>query len=135
MSEPKPYKFPEDDEFGLTNMVREGVAFPYLSKLSAFIHFTIEEWAAYLHLSERTLQRYKKDKKAFDPIHSERIVQIELLYKKGMDVFGNGPNFHTWMETKSIPLGGVNPKALLDTAFGINMVKDELTRIEHGVLA
>ncbi|RVU01927.1 DUF2384 domain-containing protein [Mucilaginibacter limnophilus] len=135
MSEPKPYKFPGDDEFDLTNMVREGVAFPYLSKLSAFIHFTIEEWAAYLHLSERTLQRYKKDKKAFDPIHSERIVQIELLYKKGIDVFGDADNFHTWMETKSIALGGVTPKELLDTAFGINMVKDELTRIEYGVLA
>lgn len=135
MPEPKPYVFPEDDEFGLTNMVREGVAFPYLSKLSAYIHFTIEEWSAYLHLSERTLQRYKKDKKAFDPIHSERIVQIELLYKKGIEVFGSAENFHTWMETKSIALGGVTPKELLDTAFGINLVKDELIRIEHGVLA
>jgi uncharacterized protein (DUF2384 family) len=49
--------------------------------------------------------------------------------------FGSEENFHTWMETKSIPLGGVKPKGLLDTTYGINLITDELGRIEHGIFA
>ncbi len=135
MSKEKQYVFPEEDSFDLTNMVREGVPFPYFTKLSNHIHFDMEDWSSYLHLSERTIQRYKKENKSFDPLYSERILQIELLYKKGIDVFGIADNFYTWMDTVSIPLGNVKPKDLLDTAFGINSIYDELGRIEHGILA
>src|ERR1700744_4623163 len=133
--EVKKYNHPGDDAFELTSMVREGVPFPYFTKLSNQIHFDYQDWSTYLHLSERTIQRYKKDKKPFDPIYSERILQIELLYKKGIQVFGVDDNFFIWMETKSMALGGVKPKDMLDTSFGINLIYDELGRIEHGVFA
>jgi putative toxin-antitoxin system antitoxin component (TIGR02293 family) len=136
MSEPKPYKFiDDDDEVNLANMVSEGVSVYHLTKLSDRIHLTLQEWAEYLHLSERTIQRYKKENKSFNPIHTDRIVVIELLYKKGVQVFGIEENFYTWMDTKIIALGGVKPKDLLDTSFGITMVYDELGRIEHGIFA
>lgn len=135
MSKEKKYDFSNDDNFDLTNMVREGVPFPYFTKLSNQIHFGFEDWSSYLHLSERTIQRYKKENKSFDPLYSERILQIELLYKKGIAVFGLADNFYTWMDAISIPLGNVKPKELLDTLFGINSIYDELGRIEHGVLA
>lgn len=136
MSGSKKYKFiEEEDEVNLTNMVREGVSFSYFLRLSDQIHLGIQEWADYLHLSERTIQRYKKENKPFDPIHAERIVIIELLYKKGIDVFGIEDNFYTWMDSKSLALGGVKPKDLLDTSFGITMVYNELGRIEHGIFA
>lgn len=131
----KKYPVLDDDSVGMVNLLREGVEFPYLNSISDRINFTLEDWASYLHLSERTIQRYKKEKKPFDTIYTEKIVQIDLLYKKGADVFGNEANFHTWMETKSIPLGGVKPKELLDTTYGINLVADELGRIEHGIFA
>jgi putative toxin-antitoxin system antitoxin component (TIGR02293 family) len=135
MSEPKNYVFVDDDTANLTNMVREGIPFPYFTKLSAQIHLGFEEWSSYLHLSERTIQRYKKEKKSFDPIYAERILRIELLYKKGIKVFGLGDNFYTWMDSKSIALGNIKPKDMLDTSFGIELIHDELNRIEHGVLA
>ncbi len=135
MKEPKPYKFPDEDEVNLTNMVREGVSFYYLNKLSDHIHFESEDWANYLHLSERTLQRYKKENKSFDPIYSEKIILIELLYKKGIEVFGDAQKFYAWMDYVSIPLGSIKPKELLDTSFGVGMVRDELGRIEHGIFA
>jgi putative toxin-antitoxin system antitoxin component (TIGR02293 family) len=135
MAKEKLYQFTDDDTFDLTNMVREGVPFPYFTKLSNQIHFGFEDWSSYLHLSERTIQRYKKENKSFDPLYSERILQIELLYKKGIDVFGIADNFYTWMDTISIPLGRVKPKQLLDTSFGIDAVYDELGRIEHGIFA
>ena len=131
----KKYPVIEDDTVNMVNMLREGVAYTYLNSISDRINFTLEDWASSLHLSERTIQRYKKDKKPFDTIYSEKIVQIDQLYKRGAEVFGDEDNFHTWMETKSIPLGGVKPKELLDTTYGINLVADELGRIEHSIFA
>jgi len=125
----------DDDPREMVSMLREGVPFPYLTTISNRINFTLEDWSSFLHLSERTIQRYKKDKKAFDTIYTEKIIQIDRLYKRGAEVFGDEENFHTWMETKSIPLGSVKPKELLDTTYGINLVADELGRIEHGIFA
>src|ERR1700754_940660 len=101
--------FEDDDPREMVSMLREGVPFPYLTTISNRINFTLEDWSSFLHLSERTIQRYKKDKKAFDTIYSEKIIQIDRLYKRGAEVFGDEENFHTWMETKSIPLGSVKP--------------------------
>src|SRR6201989_2450043 len=128
MSKSKPYKFVDDDTFDLTNMVREGVPYPYFNSLSNQIHLGVEDWSTYLHISERTIQRYKKENKSFDPLYSERILQIELLYKKGIAVFGLADNFFTWMDTVSVALGNVKPKDMLDTAFGITHINDELNR-------
>jgi putative toxin-antitoxin system antitoxin component (TIGR02293 family) len=127
------YTTPEPDD--LVSVVREGVAFPYFTNLSTRLHFSFEEWSSYLHLSERTIQRYKKEEKTFDPIYSERIIQIELLYKRGADVFGNETLFNTWMDSTIIALGNIKPKQLLDTSFGISSLMDTLGRIEHGILA
>jgi uncharacterized protein (DUF2384 family) len=60
---------------------------------------------------------------------------IILLFKKGTDVFGNNSDFIAWLNAKNISLGGIKPISLLDNTFGINMVKEELIRIEHGILA
>lgn len=135
MAKEKYYEFADDDMAKLANVVRDGLSYNYFSTLSDRIHIEMQEWADYLHISERTIQRYKKEGKVFDPIYSEKIILVELLYKKGVDVFGIEENFYTWMDTKSIALGGVKPKDLLDTSFGITMVYDELGRIEYGIFA
>ena len=96
----------------------------------------MQEWADYLHISERTIQRYKKEGKSFDPIYSEKIILVELLYKKGIDVFGIDENFYTWMDTSVLPWAVVKPiKIFLTLAPGITMIYDELGRIEHGIFA
>ncbi|MGQ1784092.1 MULTISPECIES: antitoxin Xre/MbcA/ParS toxin-binding domain-containing protein [unclassified Saccharicrinis] len=58
-----------------------------------------------------------------------------LLFSKGFEVFGEKKNFLSWLYSKSIALGNIRPIDLLDNSFGINLVKDELIRIEHGILA
>jgi putative toxin-antitoxin system antitoxin component (TIGR02293 family) len=62
-------------------------------------------------------------------------LQIEILYSKGEEVFGDRKNFTKWLETKNLALGDILPLDLLRTSFGIQLLMDELTRIEHGVLA
>ena len=121
--------------FMLINAIKRGINYSFFEQLSKNIPFTLREWSSYLHLSERSLNRYKKDRGNFSATASEKILEITMLNKYGIEVFDNQVKFNTWLSTKNIALGGVSPKFLLDSSFGIQIIKDELTRIEYGVLS
>jgi putative toxin-antitoxin system antitoxin component (TIGR02293 family) len=70
----------------------------------------------------------------FTPPQSDRILEIALLINQGIKVFGDRSSFESWLFSDSIALGGVSPVSLLDNTFGIALVRDELGRIEHGIL-
>ncbi|MCF8357630.1 MAG: DUF2384 domain-containing protein [Prolixibacteraceae bacterium] len=124
-----------NDIFKLIDVTRQGVDYETFEDFTVSYPLNSSTWSKILNMSERTIQRYKREKKRLDSIHSEKFLLIMLLFKKGVSVFGNTSNFLAWINSKSIPLGGIKPIDLLDNSFGINMVKDELIRIEHGVLA
>jgi len=119
----------------LIEMVRRGIGFKTFDSFANKSPFSQNEWSTYLHLSERTMQRYRVENRTFDPLQSEKIIEIALLYNKGTEVFGDATKFDSWLLTENIVLGNIKPKMLLDSSFGINLLKDELTRIEYGVLA
>lgn len=119
----------------LINTIREGISYSFFEAIVETGPFSFEEWSTYFNISERTLQRYKKEQKPFHAAAAERILEIVMLYRYGLEVFEDQGNFETWLSTKSIALAGSKPKELLDTTFGVNMIRDELTRIAHGVLA
>ena len=119
----------------LIDTVKQGIKYSIFHSLAKKIPFSMNEWSNFLNLSERTMQRYKRKKITFDSIYSEKIIGITLLYKMGVDVFGDNAKFNTWLEIENIALGRIKPKELLETTFGIGLLKDELGRIEHGVLA
>ncbi|MCH7409706.1 MbcA/ParS/Xre antitoxin family protein [Belliella sp. DSM 111904] len=58
-----------------------------------------------------------------------------MLFKFGEKVFGSMDLFRGWLHDSSIPLGGTSPISLLDTTFGIDLVHDELGRIQHGIFS
>lgn len=125
----------DNNVLAIIDLVRTGISYKDFNKIADNTPFSITEWAHYLQLSERTIQRNQKEKKSFQPIQSERIVELSMLYQYGVEVFGDKDNFNTWLNSKSIALGGRTPKGLLDTKFGVSMIKDALGRIEHGILA
>lgn len=119
----------------LIKMVRDGIGFAAFDKFATKSPFSANEWSTYLHLSERTMQRYRSEKRKFDPLQSEKIIEIALFYNKGVEVFGTAEKFNSWLETDNLTLGTTKPKMLLDNSFGINMLRDELIRLEYGILA
>jgi len=119
----------------LMRVIRGGIEFEKFQSMTSLYPFSMVEWSSFLHLSERTLQRYKKEDKNFDALQSEKILQILLLYQRGVEVFGDKENFDVWLSLENIALGNIRPKELLDNAFGISLLEEELTRIEHGILA
>lgn len=125
----------DKDIFSIIKAIKKGIKFSVFTSIAKSSPFSLNEWSDFLNISERTMQRYKKEGKSFDSDSSEKIIEITLLYKYGIEVFGNKEKFNSWLETKNLALGGIIPKELLDNTFGINLLKDELTRIEYGVLA
>ena len=121
--------------FAYIEYVEDGLSYKKFNEFVQESPFTQSDWANFLQISTRTFQRYKKDNRNFEPIYSERILQVMLLYFKGIEVFESKKSYYTWLNTESIALGGKKPISLLSSTFGINMLRDELTRIEHGVLS
>jgi len=114
---------------------RNGVDLDTFDEIAEEFPFDLSDWSRILHVSVRTIQRYRKDKKRFDSIHTDRLLHIMILLNKGIEVFGNNENFISWLNSLNIALGSIKPIELLDNSFGINLVTNELIKIEHGVLA
>ncbi len=88
-----------------------------------------------LYVTLKTLANYKQRKTHLNAAMSEKVLSIFALYKKGISIFGSVDNFNKWMETSAYGLGGQRPNDLLDTMTGVNLISEELTRIEYGDLA
>jgi putative toxin-antitoxin system antitoxin component (TIGR02293 family) len=118
----------------LIDLSRKGVSKEALLYLAKFMGLPVSQMAALLPVTERTIQRYAP-KEHFDRVVSENILHLAEVAARGLEVFENSDNFKAWINQPSTALGGRSPKSLLPSRFGIDMVLDELTRIEHGVAA
>lgn len=121
--------------YTLIKLVREGIPYSEFTAVSNLAPFTLKEWATFLNVSTRTLERHRDKDKAFRQEQSERILAIFQLLNYGISVFGDNDGFFDWLGSESIAIGAIRPMELLDTNIGISMVRDELGRLEHGILA
>jgi putative toxin-antitoxin system antitoxin component (TIGR02293 family) len=97
--------------------------------------FTQAEWAAILHVSERTLQRYAKNNGVFASINAERAMQVAQVLQRGKEVFGNINKFYQWIKRNPHMLEENLGMQSLSTHDGINKILTQLGRIEHGLFA
>ncbi len=109
--------------------------FSEFKKIADKIDLTQKEWSDVLHISERTLQRYAKDNSAFNFSVIDRILLIDKVIKKGVDVFGNANNFITWLKKEPSSIEGKLEFASLASFNGTTKILNQLGRIEHGILA
>lgn len=123
------------DNVELIKLTRSGVGYSLFEDIFKAGNHTLKDWSRFLHITERTIQRYKKEQKSFEPIQSERILSIAKLHQNGKAVFGSDQKFNEWLNVNSVALGNIKPVDLLDNSFGIELLTDELGRIEHGILA
>jgi putative toxin-antitoxin system antitoxin component (TIGR02293 family) len=121
--------------FSILEFIKKGIKYNQFLKYIQQTPFSISDWSEFLHISERTLHRYQKDKKTFDASHTEKIMEIILVYKKGIEVFGNNKNFDSWLIQNNIALANKMPKEFLTSSTGLKLLMEELHKIEHGILA
>lgn len=104
-------------------------------KISDRVDLSQKEWSDILHISERTLQRYAKDNSAFNFSVIDRILLIDKVLKKGIDVLGNVIDFIAWLKNDPESIEGKLGLHSLASFDGISKVLNQLGRIEHGILA
>ncbi len=109
--------------------------FKEFKKIADKVPFTQKEWSDILHISERTLQRYAKENGDFNFSVADRILQIDKVIKRGIEVFGNLDKFINWIRDNPYMLEGRLSVQSLASFEGINKVLTQLGRIEHGILA
>ena len=94
-----------------------------------------EELASYLNVSLKTLMRYRKTKRKLDPLNSEQILKLIALYKNGEEVFGSIDSFNNWLEKPSPAFNNNSPSAFMKTSGGIDLIREEISRIAFGDFA
>ncbi len=116
-------------------VIREGVPYSFFNLIQHFAPFSENDWANFLEISTKSLQRYKLSSKSFRPIQSEKIIEMAEVTNVGLDVFGDMEKFKLWLDTPNFALGKLKPIELLKDSYGKEMVISELTRINYGILA
>ena len=120
--------------FDLIEVSRTGLSKKAVANMAGHLSIPLADLFVILHISIRTWQRYANDKLLPQEV-TEKALQVANLYAQGEAVFGEAWRFQGWMNHPSPVLSGKKPVELLDTAFGFQLVSDEIIRIEHGVLA
>ena len=121
-------------KFDFINIIRKGLSRKSLDYLMKYTGISALEMADIIHTSDRTLRRYTSDT-ILNPEQSERALELARLYSRGEEVFGSLEVFKKWMDSNVMALSNKKPKEFLDTSLGIELLMEELGRIEHGVFA
>lgn len=115
----------------LVHRSREGVSRSQLNAISKSMRRTVLELSTVLPSSYSSLTK----KEIFDKATSEHILMIRELFDYGLEVFGDINKFNSWLDMPSARYDHSSSFSMLDTSFGIGMVKEDLYRIDFGLPA
>lgn len=114
--------------------IRAGIPYSFFDLIQHNTPFSESDWATFLNISTKSLNRYKLSSKLFKPYQSEKIIEMAEVTNIGIDVFGDMDKFKLWLDTPNFSLGNLKPMELLQDSYGKEMVISELTRINYGIL-
>lgn len=120
-----------ESEKALIENSRRGIEKNLLMEILAQANLSLNEFASYLHVSTRMIQKKGQNEK-FPPAVSERALYIARLYQRGGNIFGDPEKFSSWMNTENPSMGGSKPKTYLDTYSGIQLLMNKVNGIAHG---
>lgn len=122
------------DKMMIIEAIRIGIPYSLFDLIQHYTPFSENDWANFLDISTKSLQRYKQSSKQFKPNQSEKIIEMAEVTSVGLDVFGDMNKFKLWLDTPSFALGNLKPMDLIKDSYGKELVVSELTRINYGIL-
>lgn len=122
------------DKSDFIPVIREGLPKQALDSFQDNTGLSLQEVADILRTSDRTLRRYTAVQK-LSPDQTERLIEVAGVYSRGAEVFGSLDTFKEWMDRPILAFGHHKPKDYLDTSIGIELILNELGRIEQGIYA
>lgn len=129
-----PYQTYFESPINRLSVIKGGLSSSSIQDLLSISGFTRFDMAKNLDLTEPTLRKHLNTPKELSTSLSEHVLFLLELYDKGIDTFGSIDEFKNWLPQHNIGIDA-KPSDLLDSITGINMVMNELNRIDHGVLA
>jgi putative toxin-antitoxin system antitoxin component (TIGR02293 family) len=123
------------DKSLITLAALKGLDSPVFSDVIRLTGFPRDKVAGWLDLSLKTIMKYEKEKKQMNSADSELLLKIIALFEKGIDLFATRDHFLKWLEKPAFGLGSLVPVDMMKTSGGIDLIMDELVRIEYGDLA
>ena len=113
--------------------IRSGLPVAVIGELAEKMEVPQKDIARWLHTTPRTIQRSVESNSLLGLDMSDRVGQLIRVFTRCKQVFGDSKKVATWLKTPNYALGNVAPNDLLDTIPGMELVLDEIGRIEHGV--
>ena len=127
LQEPAPsYDSFQEDYYELAG---QAISKTYIKSIIELTQMNVPEFIELIPISIDTYKR----KNIFNPTVTEKVLQIEEVYRKGLDAFGSG--FYDWFNSPNTYLGGTKPQKLLSNSFGVRQLLELIGRMEHGILA
>jgi len=117
-----------DEPLSRVDTFRNGLDKNAFESFKALSGLDYETLADALGVSAKTLQR----KEVFDTGQSEKLYQLAELYATGINYFGS-EGFRRWMDRPLFSLGNRTPLDLIDVSTGIDLLKTEIMRLQHGI--
>lgn len=114
--------------------IRNGITKKQIYFISYELDIPLNQLANFIDVNIRTIQ-HKKDDDRLKSGPTEHSIMLMELYEKGKDVFGNKDLFNEWLKTENVFFNKEEPFSYLDTYYGINLIMNELGRIEHGMFS
>ena len=129
-----PYQTYFESPVNRLSVIKGGLSSSSLKDLLEISGSTRLDIARKLDITEPTLRKHLSNVKELSTSLSEHVLFLLELYDKGIDTFGSVQEFKNWLPQHNIGIDA-KPNDLLDSITGINVVMNELNRIDHGVLA
>lgn len=120
------------DSFAIVSTAHLGIGIHYFDQLLEATGIQKGILASLVGVDPRTIDNYRKHQKKFDILEGEQLLKLGRLFLFGEEVFESMDEFRKWLETASAGLGNIKPLSLLNTSTGVDLVQDELQRIEEG---
>ena len=118
----------------LVDLGERGLTKAALLELASFFELSVAQMAKLLPITERTIQRHSKGSRLSRSV-SEHLLELARVGVRGVKAFGDKSKFLAWLGRANVALGNRKPLDLLASTIGIDLVVDELGRIEHGLVS
>ena len=119
------------NEKDLREAIRSGFPPATVERVMQNSGMTLKELASSLDLSERSLQRRKREGKLAQT-ESDRLYRLARIVALAKHYMGDEEIATSWLREPNQALGGVVPLDLVDTELGARSVENILGRIAYG---
>src|ERR1700761_8188532 len=120
------------DDISLLTQSKKGLDARAALDFLSLSGFTQDEFQETFKTTVKTIQNHVNKQLTLDAALSEKLLKSFALFDKGLEVFGSAKSFYQWLGAPAYGLGNQLPFDLMDTITGINLIEEELIRIEYG---